>query len=132
MAGTVRYRLLPSHQLPYGPICIRRNAVGNITVAVDETQMDPILGPTIARLSDGILDVGSVTPLSQVRVHRDHAMAADELVLVSIEAATVEVFLPSGLVKPAVTDQLGVHGTLALRELMRMSPIIGQGPRPAA
>lgn len=127
MDGTVRYRLLPSHQLPFGPISIHRSKVGNITVVVDEAQMDPLLGPVIGQLSDGILDVGSIAPLDRVRVHRDHALAGDELIVAHVEAATVNVFLPYDLVTRAVTQQLGLHGTQALRELMRQSPVIGHG-----
>ncbi len=132
MDGTVHYRLLPSHRLPYGPICIHRTRAGNLHVLVDQAQMDPILGPVVAGLSDSILDVGSIAPLSRVRVYRDHTLGGDDLIAAHIEGATVNVFMPFDLVTRQITQQLGAHGTAALQAIMRHAPIIGQGPVPAA
>jgi hypothetical protein len=133
MAGTVRYRLIPAHRLPYGPVSAYFGPTGDLTVLVDEAQMDPMLGPVIGGLSDAILSIlPTASDMSAVRVHRDHQLGGSELVAADI-TDVIDVFLPHDLVTKEVAQQIGVHGTRVLKTFMQMAAIIGQSsPPPAA
>lgn len=135
MPGTVRYRYFPESRMPYGPICIYTTPTGDVYCAVDDSTMDPLLGPAIADMfNNGLMrDLGikyaplpDAEPMWRVRVHRDHALGGARLVEADLTASTLNLHLPYELIKKPAAIELGRHSTCATRRFVATSRRYGQ------
>lgn len=126
--GTIRFRSLPAHRLPAGPVSVRGGPNGTIRWTIDEGQIDPLIGDAFVAFSQGVLDsiYDGLNPRpTWVRVHRDSSLGGS--VLLSADFSTcIDVLVPIDLMTAVVAHEIGRHGTEVLQHLLRTMPVIGQ------
>lgn len=133
MAGSVRYRLLPSERLPYGPVVIRYTPSGLFVVAVNENHIDPILSSTIADVSANLVDLLGLVPYPEpgalpmldVRIHRDPSLGGDQLIDHDLTPTRLDMFFPRDLLTRDLARGLELHANLAFARFFRRLIIPG-------
>lgn len=116
--GTVRYRLLPASRLPTGPVCAFVDRDRNVQWAVDEAQMDPLLGQAFSRASAAMRPVLPVLRPTLLQVYRDRALGGSQLYVAELDETCIHARVPHELVTCDVAREIARHGTLVLRALL--------------
>jgi len=129
MVRTVTCELASARRLPFGPVSAVFDRWGNIRWTIDETKMDPLLGPALAEASTAMQAVLPALRPTRVRVHRDRGLGGDQLLVADV-ADVVEVCVPYELMKQEVAQQVSLHGTLVLRTILARTPVIGHTAPP--
>lgn len=120
--GTVRYRLLPASRLPNSPVCAYVDRDRNVQWAVDEAQMDPLLGRVFSTASAAMEPVLPILRPTLLQVYRDRALGGSQLYIAELDESCIHARVPHELVTCDVAREISRHGTLVLRALLGMCP----------
>lgn len=114
----VRYRPVPAHTLPYGPVAaIVCEPTLTVSWRVAEGQMDPLLGLAWAASGTTILRGLPAITANMVRVHRDRSLGGDELLVPDVGPDWIDVRVAYDLIKRPAAQELARHSTRILCEL---------------
>lgn len=101
-----------------------------VTWLIDDGQMDPLLGLAYALSGTRILRDLSTITATRVRIHRDHSLGGDDVLIVDPGPDCIDVRVAYGLITCSVARELARHSTCVLRTLKSASafsglPVIG-------
>lgn len=118
--GTVRFRLVPAYKLPSGPVFAYVDRARRIRWAVDEAQMDPILGRVFANVGMAMSGVILTLRPSFVCVYRDRSLGGSQLFSAELDESCIRARVPHELVTRDVAREISRHSTIVIRTLLDM------------